>query len=211
MNDTSRFVSGAGILALATLSSCSFLGGSVKQSAPLSPMESGAVTTMTRIDQPDPVLYGRDGRPVGSSSGNTTRVGAPVHAVEGGEGSRMYLLELYQQAIDEKESLLREVEALNAAQARAQADLERANAETTALRGENGELKAEIERLTSRTLELSSRLTTAQIGRLRSEKLLLEAKIHWEEVQQMMRGANGTSEANSTPGSTPAPSRGIDG
>lgn len=125
-----------------------------------------------------PVLYGRDGTPVwNAGTGSTLTRNNPSGEATNAEGSRVYLLELYQQAIDEKEQLGLEVKSLNATLERVQADLHSEKDKNSACTAEAASLRAELERARAENLELAGRLVTAQIRRLESEKLLLEHKI----------------------------------
>jgi chromosome segregation ATPase len=121
-------------------------------------------------------LYARDGSVVDASGtpvpGGTSD--APVRAVGERDGSRTYLLELYQKAMDDKDQLTVEVQALQA-----QLDLERK--EKAALQAERDEARAAATAAQAQTnvkeaelRDLSGRLVQAQIKRLEAEKLLLE-------------------------------------
>lgn len=178
-------------------SGCHLLGGS---DGPTSPPEKYLMSPGARtpasvqrgseqvVEPVMPTLYGRDGSPVTAQpAGTVINDRQPTHELEEPDGSRMYILELYQQAIEARESLEMEVEALTAA-------LDKANdaLEETAYRADELLLRVEkqqneIERLEGQGLELASRLTTAQIRRLEAEKLLLEAKLEWQRLQEAIR------------------------
>lgn len=149
-----------------------------------------------------PTLYGRDGSPVSVQRGGTIEPGRePSHSLDSGDGSRMYILELYQQAIDEKEALEIEVRALGAALDKANDAIEQEAMRVAELQKFSEGLQADVSRLESEGMELAERLTTAQIRRLEAEKLLLEAKIEWSRLQKMMQDRAAASEANSSAGS----------
>lgn len=151
---------------------------------------------------PEPTLYARDGSVV-SDSVARPQVIDPVHDVQGSSGSRMYLLELYQAAIDERDNLAREVEALNAALQKGRFDmqeLQRLHAEEARKREGQATRIAELE---AQNQELAARLVTAQIGRLQSDRDLLEAKIQWHQIQAMSRkpdpGIGSPSQSEGSP------------
>ncbi|MEM7518358.1 MAG: hypothetical protein AAF368_15730 [Planctomycetota bacterium] len=142
-----------------------------------------------RQDGGMPQLYGRDGTPVAKQTGGTiTTDDRPVRDLQSADGnSRMYILELYQEAVNEKEALALEVQGLSAALDQAQAQL----SEAGMLEQERGaylvKLEEKIGVLEGQNVELAERLTTAQIRRLEAEKLLLEAKIEWQRVQDIIK------------------------
>jgi hypothetical protein len=133
-------------------------------------------------------LYGFDGSPVQSyGPGSVTAEPKLGNAVQPGDGSRLYLLELYQQAMDSNDALAREVTHLNGA-------IEVTEASNTELIAERDDVRAQLAALTeerahaeAQNLELAGRLTTAQIRRLEAEKLLLEATIEWGRLREMTR------------------------
>jgi outer membrane murein-binding lipoprotein Lpp len=124
-----------------------------------------------------PVLYGRDGAPVWTSEAGGTQIRKGPTGEAIADGSRVYLLELYQQVIDEKERLGIEVKSLTASLERLQADLKSNTEKLEQSSAENARLQGELERSRLENLELAGRLVTAQIRRLEAEKLLLEYKI----------------------------------
>ena len=135
-----------------------------------------------------PTLYGRDGSPVTAQpAGTVVNDRAPTHELEEPDGSRMYILELYQQAIEARESLEMEVEALTAALDKANDALEQSAYQNDEMKKLVEKQAGQIERLENQGLGLASRLTTAQIRRLEAEKLLLEAKLEWQRLQETLR------------------------
>lgn len=123
-------------------------------------------------------LYARDGSVVGpgDSSPQDARTAAP-RELESADGGRMYILELYQKAIDERDALHGELAALRTelrtvqeALVASEADLDKADAELEALR-------IESQRRLDENVELAARLTTAQIRRLQVERILLQLRI----------------------------------
>lgn len=148
-----------------------------------------------------PTLYGRDGSPVATQRGGTVEPGRqPSHSLDSSDGSRMYILELYQQAIDEKEALEIEVGALGAALDKSNDAIEQGALRIVELQKLSEGLRTDVSRLEGEGVELAERLTTAQIRRLEAEKLLLEAKIEWSRLQKMMQDRAAASEANMSAG-----------
>lgn len=130
-----------------------------------------------------PVLYGRDGTPVwNAGTGETLTRNGPAGEAKSAEGSRVYMLELYQRVIDEKEKLQLEVQSLQASLDRAQAELQTAQNRNTEASNEITRLQTELEKSRAESLELAGRLVTAQIRRLEAEKLLLEHRIEAARV-----------------------------
>jgi hypothetical protein len=134
-------------------------------------------------------LYARDGSVVaaGAQSQQPVRPDAePKREIGDGAGSRVYLLELYQRSMEEKNALSLEVESL-----RATLDAERKTAAAAA--GEQEKLRTELAQVTlerdglrTQAFDLAARVTSAQIARLEAEKALLEHKI---EVHQREEAA----------------------
>jgi hypothetical protein len=145
----------------------------------------------------EPVLYGRDGRPVGippqsESAGVELATGAPA-GMQPGESGRMHILELYQRAIEEREQLQGEVQALLR-------DLEQQRVSTAHEQRRASELEAKLAaleleraRVVEENIDLAGRLTTAQIRRLQAEKLLLEHKLGALEVRPEAAGTAGAT------------------
>jgi hypothetical protein len=89
----------------------------------------------------------------------------------------MHIIELYQEALDERDQLRIEVGELGIALERADEALGAGAAKSAALEERAGELEAEVQRLISQNQDLAARLATAQIRRLEAEKLLLETRL----------------------------------
>jgi len=136
------------------------------------------------------VLYGRDGEPVATSDpvqegGLLAReaADAAARATGGGravgvdEGGRMYILELYQKVIEERDALTLEVAALRSEVERARQALAGAEVRISELETRCTAADKERDALRSENVELAGRLTTAQIRRLQAEKMLLELRI----------------------------------
>jgi hypothetical protein len=153
-------------------------GGGGSPSSPWGPGVAGAALG-ARKDPAHTPLYGRDGGVVDSREPGSVTKDAPDHDVENSGTGRMYILELYQAAVDERDALQLEVAALNRALERTQAELD---STTSALAARGAELEqrtAERDTLKAETEDLAARLVTAQIRRLESEKLLIESKLEW--------------------------------
>lgn len=111
------------------------------------------------------------------------------------QGSRMFLLERYQEVVDERDGMSREImglnamiDAMNARVATLEVELSAANTTCT-------NRQAEINRLKAENTDLAEHLTTAQIARLEAERILLEQSIERIQVEALMRGANPTTSA----------------
>jgi hypothetical protein len=138
------------------------------------------------------LLYARDGSPVPNQTGGavTTTDGA-ARDLGDDDGSRPYLLELYQSAVDQKEKLELEVTAL-------QRQLDEAGRQAAAKEAENQALQQKIksyeEEVATRdrdNVELAARLATAQIRRLEAEKLVLETTLEWSHFQAQRPESSG--------------------
>ncbi|MBM3991039.1 MAG: hypothetical protein FJ298_08525 [Planctomycetes bacterium] len=146
-------------------------------------------------------LYARDGSVIGADAGSpegaprATQPGVADRQLGPSEGGRMYILELYQKAIDERDALELEVRSVQAELERARAAAAKAENEQSGSAGRIGALEEENRRLLAENIELSARLTTAQIRRLQAEKLLLEARIAELSVGSVANEAPATNVA----------------
>ena len=130
------------------------------------------------------VLYARDGSVVqGNGAAGATRNGPAAERLPQ-EGSRTFMLELYQKAIDEKEALALEIRNLEATLQKSRSELAAALKEKDELQQKHDALEAERARLQEESFDLSGRLVTAQIRRLEAEKILLESKIEWQRLEE---------------------------
>jgi len=126
------------------------------------------------------VLYARDGTPVAASGPTPAQeAGGPLAARElaGAQGGRMYILELYQGVIEERDRLSMEVSALTDELDRAQRALVAADQRNAELEERLQSAGDENQRLREENVDLAGRLTTAQIRRLQAEKILLEQRL----------------------------------
>ncbi len=115
--------------------------------------------------------------------GNSIEDGDGGRGLDPAPGGRTTIIELYQKAIDERDALAKEVEALRRSLVHAQTTLDGSLADLRALEQRAVASEAESQRLLQENEELSARLATAQIRRLEAEKLLLEAQIRWHRSQ----------------------------
>ncbi len=125
------------------------------------------------------------------------------HDMQPTGAGRLYLLELYQQTIDDKEALEREIGGLTQALDRAYAELEGHKGELELARTSKVDIESEARRLQEENSDLAARLATAQIRRLEAEKMLLEAKIEWaqflaKEESGLMGDRSASPAASST-------------
>jgi hypothetical protein len=130
------------------------------------------------------VLYARDGSVVQGGTGASVQTSGPAAERLPQEGSRTFMLELYQKAIDEKEALALEVKNLEVTLAKSRSELAASLKAREELQQRHDALEAERVRLLEENFELSGRLVTAQIRRLESEKILLESKIEWQRLEE---------------------------
>jgi hypothetical protein len=145
-------------------------------------------------------LYARDGSVVGEPSpGSVTVVPGGARGVAPDSGTRWTLLEQYQEAISRNEELEFELAAMSSALDQGELREQELAARIEVLQQELAAMKARTETLEGQNIELASRLTTAQIRRLQSEKLLLEAKLDWKRVEGLMRASGGQGQQNELP------------
>jgi hypothetical protein len=125
-------------------------------------------------------LYARDGKPVAGAKGPEDGA-APrelrSNEVHPSESGRMYILELYQKAIDERDGLKRELATLGGDFDNAKAQLADTQKQFAEAQKRLAELESDNKRQVEENIDLAGRLVTAQIRRLQVEKILLEQKI----------------------------------
>ena len=165
----------AAILALMPAAACVSAPAFDPPAETLPPLETEAQSR-----ELEPVLYGRDGRPVEAGDpGGAGGEQEPLSARElaGNQGGRMYILELYQNVIEERDQLALEVETLGGEIERARAALAAADQRIAELEAALATASAENQRQRTENVDLAGRLATAQIRRLQAEKILLELRL----------------------------------
>lgn len=142
-----------------------------------------------RTGEAKPVLRGFDGTPVGASSpGSVTTTANPINrgvdATGPGGGSRSLLLDLYTDAVTDRENLERANADLQAALEMAETRSMEIGQQLTSLQGEYDSMGAQKERVEQQSFDLAARLATAQIARLEAERALLEATLEWRRMSK---------------------------
>ena len=122
------------------------------------------------------VLYARDGSIV-TPGGGSTDASLPRRDVQGGEGSRAKILELYQRVVDERDRLQLSLAERGSEVATLHKQLEAASAHAKEFETRMRSAEQSTSELTNQNLELAGRLTMAQIRRLEAEKKWLELSI----------------------------------
>ncbi len=154
-------------------------------SAPVNPTPGWEASGMGR---PGAVLYGRDGSPVGSTGGSNpaatdqqaaqgpviTDTGDMPHRPTDAGGSRPVLLELFQEAVAERDNLGLELEMTRVALRETEDRLMEMENQLMAEMQSGQKAKEGWEKAESQTYEMGRRLAVAQMRRLEAEKLLLE-------------------------------------
>lgn len=138
----------------------------------------------TRAGGSGSVLYARDGSPIAATGpGGPSTVGNPgggalgAHQPGDETGGRMYILELYQRVIEERDTLAHELSALNAELDHTRKTLTAADRRIAELESSVTAVEADKRALIDQNLDLAGRLTTAQIRRLQAEKILLQKNL----------------------------------
>ena len=139
-----------------------------------------------------------------SEPGEVTWSNWPQHESEAKpQGSRMFLLERYQEVVDERDGMAREIMGLNAMIESLRGQMDALRVELTATNTTSDERQANIDRLLVENTALAERLTTAQIARLEAERILLEQSIERIQVEALVSGTART-ETPSTAETTTA-------
>ena len=140
--------------------------------------------------------------------GEVTRSGWPQHESEAEpQGSRMFLLERYQEVVDERDSMAREIMGLNAMIESARDDMNKLRVELSTSNTTCDERQTSIEKLMAENTALAERLTIAQIARLEAERILLEQSIERIQIDALVNGVKPTTPelkpTETTTGTTP--------
>lgn len=191
---------------LCVVSSCATTSGA-KAPPPGTPStesvsaQNASMKPAAQVQQPPAApaqLYARDGSVVQTAQNAPQEAGVADRDLAPSEGGRMYILELYQKAIDDRDALELEVRSVQSELERARQSVTRAQAEQQTAAERVAALEAENQRLLAENVELASRLTTAQIRRLQAEKLLLENRLAELRSAAPTLPAAGTSSTTST-------------
>jgi hypothetical protein len=161
-----------------------------------------------RAEAPAQPLYAWDGGVVdGAPQGRVTAQQGTPRGLETPPASRTHIIELYQQALDERDALAAEVERLRAA-----LDVSTRTLEERTLDGQDLATRVaaleEAERASqAENRALAGRLVQAQVRRLEAEKLLLEARIdrERERAAEAARLTTGQPQRGPRPGAGGAP------
>jgi hypothetical protein len=124
-----------------------------------------------------PVKTSADNAATTTSPGSVRTVEDPLRPIEGAPTGRVWLLEMYQNAVNEKERLARvatdTARDRDAALAHV-AELEKARAD---LESRNAALASELAKLQTKSLELARRLAESELARLEAEKAALDGRV----------------------------------
>ncbi|MBL8858651.1 MAG: hypothetical protein JNL28_09115 [Planctomycetes bacterium] len=142
-------------------------------------------------------LYARDGTPIVPGPTGAVRVEAePKRELGEGEGSRASLLELYTNAVAEKNAYAEEVMNLKAALEVERKQVTMGIDERAVLRTEMTKIIRERDALLAESLDLAARLTTAQIARLEAQKELLTMQIDIRMREEAAASVQGSSQSS---------------
>jgi len=119
-----------------------------------------------------------DDRGASMPPGTVRTVDEPLRPIEGAPAGKVWLLEMYQNAVAEKDDLARRAAETtrerDAAIART-AELDKARADLAA---KSAALESELAELRSKSLELARRLAESELARLQAEKSELDGGAH---------------------------------
>lgn len=117
-----------------------------------------------------------------------------------GQSGRTHIIELYQQAVDERDALASSLEELHRKLVEANQALELRDRENAELTARVASLETAQKDLLAENGTLASRLVQAQIRRLEAEKLLLETRLEQERASaESARKREGSSPERTTP------------
>ena len=150
------------ILALFLLCACQMS----QRSAPIP--ETGDAATPIVAGPTDSTLSPAD------EPGTVRIVDEPVRPIEGSTPSRVWLLDLYQGALAEKEELGRRVNTLGRERDTAVLMVGELETERARLEARCAALDTELKALEAKSLELARRLVESELARLEAEKARLE-------------------------------------
>jgi hypothetical protein len=131
------------------------------------------------------------------TQGEVTRSGWPQHESDAEpQGSRMFLLERYQDVVDERDGMAREIMGLNAMLESTRSQMATLRVELSASNTTCDERQSNVERLKAENTALAERLTIAQIARLEAERILLEQSIERIQIDALVNGVKQTAPAS---------------
>lgn len=147
-----------------------------KDTSPAAPQTTQQYPTTAAVGNPR--LYARDGSVVDASPRGSVEPRETLsHDLQPSGGGRMYILELYQEVMNERDDLQRELYQVSEENKKKSAALAEAEIRYAQLEEHIGGLEQEKRQLVEENLDLAGRLTTAQIRRLEAERLLLKSRI----------------------------------
>jgi len=139
-----------------------------------------------------------------ANPGEVTWSNWPTHESDAEpQGSRMFLLERYQEVVDERDGMAREIMGLNAMIDGMSGQIAALEVDLGAANTTCADRQGEITRLMVENTALAERLTTAQIARLEAERILLEESIERIQVGALVKGA--TPATTQAKGAKPGP------
>lgn len=167
------------------------------------PSGSGATqgSVSPAVDPGAGTLYARDGSVVDAGAQSARADAEPKREIGEGGGSRVYLLELYQKSMDEKNALSLEVEGLRATLEDERKAAATSTTEQERLRTELAQVTQERDGLRTQAFDLAARVTSAQIARLEAEKALLQMKIDAQQHEEAGPAKHGASSRDAKNGS----------
>ena len=131
-----------------------------------------------------------------ANPGEVTWSSWPTHESDAEpQGSRMFLLERYQEVVDERDGMAREIMGLNAMMDAMSVQIAALEVDLSAANTTCADRRAEMDRMMAENTALAERLTTAQIARLEAERILLEESIERIQVEALLKGTEPATTA----------------
>jgi len=154
---------------------------------------------------PEAPLYAWDGGVVdGAPQGRVTAQDGTPRGLETPPAGRMHIIELYQQVLDERDSLATEVERLRKELDETKLALDAKTRASEELGARVAALEASYKELSEDNQSIAARLVQAQIRRLEAEKMLLETKLESERTKAEEAAAAAAAQQRPA-GKRPAP------
>lgn len=152
-------------------------------------------------------LYAWDGGVVdGSPQGVSQDTEAP-RGLEQPAPGRTHIIELYQQVLDERDSLAEEVELLRKGLEQTSLALEEETKKSGDLYARVTALEVSHRELMEDNQAIAARLVQAQIRRLEAEKMLLETRIEMEKAREAEAAQAAAAATRAPAGKTPSKSK----